>query len=277
MRTALLAAAAAALFAIVLGLSFPTDQLVRWGLARAPVPEARLITFQRAHLRPWGLLLEGARLRDPGGGPFYEADWLRFRPSWTGLAGDGLGRPWRVAAGALGGTIEASLGLDGGAQTVELTWADLDVGRLLAALHRPDQLSGRASGSTGLRVPVADAASGSGEVVLQDAVWQPALGALEDLPLHAERATLRWRLADGRFEVAAFDAHGREMNVAASGQVRLAGVADASTLDLRVTLTPLPGMPGKLRPLLDGLPRGADGTRDFVLTGTLDAPRIAPP
>jgi len=277
MRSALLGAAAAVLFLIVLGLSFPTDQLVRWGLARAPLPEARAITFRHAHLRPWGLVLEGASLRDPGGGPLYEADWLRVRPSWSGLASERLGRPWRVAAGALGGTIDGSLDLDRGARTVELTWADLDVGRLLAALHRPDQLSGRASGSTGLRVPATDAASGSGEVVLQDAVWQPALGAFEDLPLHAERATLRWTLADGRFDVAALEVRGREMNVAASGQVHLAGAAAASTLDLRVTLTPLPDMPGKLRPLLDGLPRGADGTRDFVLTGTLDAPRITPP
>ena len=67
MRSALLGAAAAALFLIVLGLSFPTDQLVRWGLARAPLPEARAITFRHAHLRPWGLVLEGASLRDPSG------------------------------------------------------------------------------------------------------------------------------------------------------------------------------------------------------------------
>jgi hypothetical protein len=36
-------------------------------------------------------------------------------------------------------------------------------------------------------------------------------------------------------------------------------------------------MPDQMRQLLDALPRGADGTRDFVLAGTLDAPRIARP
>jgi type II secretion system protein N len=273
MRTVLVVAAATALFVIVLAVSFPTDQVVRWGLARAPLPDGRFISFQHARLRPWGLLLDGATLREPDGGALYEADWLRLRPSWTGLVRDRLGRPWRVAAGLLGGTIDANLGLDGGAQTIDLTWADLDVGRLLARLQRPDRLSGRSSGSTDLRVAAGAPASGSGEVVLRDAVWQPPIDVLADLPLHADRATLRWGLADRRVEVASFDLHGREMNLAASGQVH---VADG-TLDLRVTVTPLPGMPARLRQLLDGLPPGTDGARDFVLAGTLDAPRIAPP
>jgi hypothetical protein len=67
------------------------------------------------------------------------------------------------------------------------------------------------------------------------------------------------------------------MNLAASGHVQVAAALDASTLDLHVTLTPQPGMSATMRQLLDGLPRGADGTRDFVLAGTLDAPRIARP
>jgi type II secretion system protein N len=273
MRTAFVSAAAVALFAVVLGVSFPTDQVARWALARALLPEGRFLTFQRAHLRPWGLLLDGATLREPDGGPLYQADWLRLRPSWSGLVRDRLGRPWRVAAGVLGGTIDANLGLDDGAQTIELTWADLDVERLLATLRRPERLSGRSSGSTGLRVAEGAPASGSGEMVLRDAVWQPPLDVLADLPLHADRATLRWGLADRRVEVASFDLHGREMNLAASGQVH---VADG-TLALHVTLTPLPGMPARLRQLLEGLPRGTDGTRDFLLAGTLDAPRITPP
>jgi type II secretion system protein N len=265
-----LVGAATAVFGLVLALSFPTDELARWGLAHAPLPNGRFITFERAHLRPWGLVLDGATLRRPDGGALYAADWLRLRPAWSG-------RPWRVAAGLLGGTVDARLGTDGGAQTIELTWADLDVGRLLAALQRDDRLSGRASGSSGLRVMVGDSASGSGEIVLRDAVWQPSLGALADAPVHAERATLRWDLAGRRLSVAAFDLRGQEMNLAASGHVQVAAALDASTLDLHVTLTPQPGMPDQMRQLLDALPRGADGTRDFVLAGTLDAPRIARP
>jgi len=270
MRRALLVAATTAVFAVVLALSFPTDELARWGLARAPLPDGCFITFERAHLRPWGLVLDGATLRRPDGGALYAVDWLRLRPSWSVP-------PWRLAAGLLGGTVDARLGTDGGAQTIEVTWADLDLGRLLAALQRGDRVSGRASGSTGLRVTAGNPPSGSGEIVLRDAIWQPSLGALADAPVHAERATLRWDLAGRSLSVAAFDLQGREMNLAASGHVQVATALDASTLDLHVTLTAQPAMPDQMRQLLDGLPRGADGTRDFVLAGTLDAPRIARP
>jgi type II secretion system protein N len=269
-QRALLVAAATAVFGVVLTLSFPTDELARWGLARAPLPDGRFITFERAHLRPWGLVLDGATLRRPDGGALYAADWLRLRPAWSRP-------PLRLAAGLLGGTVDARLGTDGGAQTIELTWADLDLGRLLAALQRGDRVSGRASGSTGLRLTAGDAPSGSGELVLRDAVWHPSLGALADAPVHAEHATLRWDLADRRLSVAAFDLQGQEMHLAASGHIQVAAALDASTLDLHVSLTPQPGMPEQMRQLLDGLPRGADGTRDFVLAGTLDAPRIARP
>src|SRR5262249_5906473 len=95
MRRALLVAAATAVFAVVLALSFPTDELARWGLARAPLPDGRFITFERAHLRPWGLVLDGATLRRPDGGALYTADWVRLRPSWGR-------RPWRPAAGLPG-------------------------------------------------------------------------------------------------------------------------------------------------------------------------------
>ena len=270
MRRALPVAAGTAVFAVVLALSFPTDELARWGLARAPLPDGCFITFERAHLRPWGLVLDGATLRRPDGGALYAVDWLRLRPSWSVP-------PWRLAAGLLGGTVDARLGTDGGAQTIEVTWADLDLGRLLAALQRGDRVSGRASGSTGLRVTAGNPPSGSGEIVLRDAIWQPSLGALADAPVHAERATLRWDLAGRSLSVAAFDLQGREMNLAASGHVQVAAALDASTLDLHVTLTAQPAMPDQMRQLLDGLPRGADGTRDFVLAGTLDAPRIARP
>jgi type II secretion system protein N len=270
MRRALPVAAATAVFAVVLALSFPTDELARWALARAPLPDGWFITFERAHLRPWGLVLDGATLRRPDGGALYAADWLRLRPSWSGP-------PWRLAAGLLGGTADARLGTDGGVQSIELTWADLDLGQVLAALQRGDRVSGRASGSTGLRVTAGDSASGSGEIVLRDAVWQPSLGALADAPVHADRATLRWDLDGRHLAVAAFELQGREINLAAKGNIQVAAALDASTLDLHVTLTPQPGMPEQMRRLLDGLPHGADGTRDFVLAGTLDAPRIARP
>jgi type II secretion system protein N len=278
MRTLLRGAlAAAALFAVVLGLTFPTDQLVRWALARLPFPDGHALTFRSARLRPWGLVLDGAAYRRSDGHAVVETDWLRLRPSWTAFLRDRLGRPWHVGAGVFGGMIDARIGADGGGPVIDLSWTDVEVGRLLAALERDDPLSGRSTGSAALRLPVADAASGSGEVTLRTAVWQLPFEMLEDVPLHADQATLRWSLAEQRLQVASLDVRGEEIDLTARGQVKLAPALGASALDVHMTVTPLPGIPPGLRHLLDGLPRRPDGVRDFRLTGTLNAPHIGPP
>lgn len=269
--------AGAVLFAVVLGLTFPTDQLVRHLLARMPLPDGHALTFQHARLRPWGLVLDDAAYRRPDGSAVLETEWLRLRPSWTSLWGDRLGRPWHVAAGAFGGTVAGRLDAGDSGRSIDVTWTDVDVGRLLVALQRGDSLAGRATGRTALRLARTDPASGNGELTLRAASWQAPLDALRHVPLHADSATLRWTLGDGRLDVSRADWRGAELDLTAQGQVRLADDLGRSVLDLRVTIAPLPGAPLALRRLLDGLPPRPDGVRDFRLTGTLDAPRVAPP
>jgi type II secretion system protein N len=276
MRTALKAIiAASVLFAVVLGLTFPTDELVRRVLTRIPLPEGHLLTFQHAHLRPWGLVLDDAAYRRTDGAPVLETDWVRLRPSWTSLWRDRLGRPWDASAGVFGGTVDARIDAVGSGRSLEASWTDIDVARLLAALQRDDPLAGRATGRATLRLPLVDPASGDGELVLRAVSWQPPLEALDDVPLHADTATLRWALADHRVEVSTVDLRGDELDLTAAGAVRLAQQVGDSTLDLHVTIDPQPGAPRELRRLLDGLPRRDDGVHDFRLTGTLDAPRIS--
>jgi type II secretion system protein N len=278
MRTVLKAAVAAAvLFAVVLWLTFPTDQLVRRALERVPVPDGHVITFQHARLRPWGLVLDDAAYRRSDGQPVIETDWVRIRPSWTSFWRDRLGRPWHVAAGVFGGETDARIDVDGGRRNIDVTWTDIDVGSLLDAVQRDDPLTGRSTGHALLRLPSTDPASGEGELTLRGATWQPPVEALEDVPLHADTAMLRWSLGDRRLQLSSLDVRGEEVDLTAQGQVRLAQALGASALDLRFTIAPLPGAPLELRRLLDGLPRRPDGVRDFRLTGTLNAPRIAPP
>jgi type II secretion system protein N len=276
MRTLAKAAlAAAVLFVVVLALTFPTDQLVRRGLARIPLPEeGHFLTFQRARLRPWGLVLDGAAYRRGDGSAVLETDWLRVRPSWTSFWRDRLGRPWHVAAGVFGGTVDGRITTGADGQTVDVSWTEVDVGRLLASLQRQDPLRGRATGRLALHLPISDPASGEGELTLRAASWQLPL---EDVPLHADTATLRWTLGDRRVEVSSVDLRGEEIDLTAQGQIRLAQALGGSALDLHVTIAPLPGAPLELRRLLDGLPRRADGAHDFRLTGTLYAPRVSPP
>lgn len=265
------------LFAVVLGLTFPTDQVVHWVLGRVAFPEEHFVTFRSAHLRPWGLVLDGVAYRRRDGEAVIASDWVRVRPSWTAFWRDRLGRPWHVSAGIFGGTMDGRLGPDGTAQLVDLSWTDVDVGSLLAAFQRQDPLKGRSGGRATLRWPAIDPASGEGELTLRSAVWQPPLEALEDVPIHADSATLRWSLGERRLELSRFDMRGTEVDLTAQGTVRLAEALGRSVLDVHVTIAPLPGVPAELRRLLDGLPRRADGVRDFRLTGTIDGPRVTPP
>ena len=192
-------------------------------------------------------------------------------------ARDRLGRPWHVAAGVFGGTVDSRIDADEGAKSIEASWTDIDLGLLLAALKRSDPLTGRATGRVTLRVGSTDAAAGEGELTLRGAAWDPPQDELADVLLHADTATLRWNLAEHRLEIASFELHGEEVDMTARGQVKVAEQFGQSPLDLHVTIEPLPGAPLELRRLLDGLPQRSDGVRDFRLTGVIDAPRVAPP
>ena len=72
--------AAAVLFAVVLGLTFPTDQVVRQVLSGVPLPDDHAITFLHARLRPWGLILDDAAYRQSDGRPVVEADVAAAAP-----------------------------------------------------------------------------------------------------------------------------------------------------------------------------------------------------
>lgn len=278
MRTFLKAAlAAAVLFGVVLALTFPTDQVVRRVLAGLPLPDGYALTFQRARLRPWGLVLDGAAYRGRDGQPVVEAAWLRVRPSWTSLWRDRLGRPWHVAAGLFDGEVDARLDLQERGRRADLSWSDIDVASLLAAFQREDPLAGRTTGRAAVHLPAGSPASGDGELTLREAMWEPPIEALADVPLHAETAEIAWTLGDRRLAITRGDVAGEELDLTAQGQVRLDESFGASALDVRVTITPLPGAPVELRRLLDGLPRRADGVHDFRIAGTINAPRIAPP
>jgi type II secretion system protein N len=269
--------AATVLFTVVLTLTFPTDELVRWVLAHVPVPQGYVLTFQRARLRPWGLVLDDAAYRHDDGKPVVETRWLRFRPSWTAFWSDRLGRPWHVAAGVFGGTIDGTITAEPAAQLVDVSWTDVDVAGLLAAIQREGLLTGRSTGHASLRLPLSDPASGEGDFTLRAAAWQPPLEALQDVPIHADRASVRWTLADGRVQLSSLDVRGEEVDLTAQGTLRLEQAIGASRVDLRMTIAPLPGIPPELRRLLDGLPKRADGVHDFLVTGTIDAPHVSAP
>ena len=74
-----------------------------------------------------------------------------------------------------------------------------------------------------VRLPMTEPPSGEVEVTLRSASWQPPLDALDDVPIHADTASLRWTLGDQSLRLAAVNLRGEELDLTAQG---LDGVAE---------------------------------------------------
>ncbi len=258
---------AGAIFAGVVALTFPTDVLVRWALARALPPGGPRLEFDHATLRPWGVRLAPVTLRDAQGYRLAAADWLLARPSLPGFLHDRAGRPWHATGAAYGGTFAALVGRE----ATDLEWHDLDLARMPTLKVGGERLAGTTGGAATLK-----GAAGEGTLGVRGMTWPSAarffVGA-EALPIDG---TVWWTLAGGRLGLDAVTAHGAGVEAKGSGSVRLATTLGRSALDLQVTLAPGPDTPPGLRRLIADLPPSADGadTRRVAISGTIEAPRF---
>lgn len=264
-------------FSGVLALTFPTDTVIRWVLDRVVPPGTQVITFSSARLRPWGIVFNDLLVRSPEGRDVLAATYFRFRPSWLAFLRDPLGRPWHITAETCLGEIDGTLDLQNNVRTFDLTWEDVDLATCLPMLGHALPLAGRATGTTRLVLPATSPAEGEGTVELAHATWEPPLPQFEDMPLRADRAGLRWTLKEQRLVLSDVAAEGPDLQLTAEGHARLAQSFGQSTLRFRVTLTPQPGAPPRLARMLENLPRGPNGSRDFLIVGTLDAPELTRP
>ena len=253
---------AGAIFAGVVALTFPTDALVRRGLARALPPGGPRLEFDHATLRPWGVRLAPVTLRDAQGYRLAAADWLLARPSLPGFLHDRAGRPWRATGVAYGGTFAALVGRE----ATDLEWHDLDLARMPTLKLGGERLGGTTGGAATLK-----GAAGEGTLEVRRMTWPSAarfLVGAEAIPIDA---TVWWTLAGD-----AITANGAGVEAKGIGSVRLASPLGRSALDVHLTLTPGPDTPPGLRVLIAGLPPSADGAdaRRLAVTGTIEAPRF---
>ena len=256
---------AGAIFAGVVALTFPTDALVRRGLARALPPGGPRLEFDHATLRPWGVRLAPVTLRDAQGYRLAAADWLLARPSLTGFLHDRAGRPWRATGVAYGGTVAALVGRE----ATDLEWHDLDLARMPTLKLGGERLGGTTGGAATVKGVAAE-----GTLEVRGMTWPSAarffVGA-DALPIDG---TVWWTLAGGRLALDNITAHGAGVEAKGTGSVRLANPLGRSALDVQLTLAPGPDTPPALRALIAGLPPSADGAAALAVTGTLDAPRF---
>ena len=258
---------AGAIFAGVVALTFPTDALVRWALARALPPGGPRLDFDHATLRPWGVRLAPVTLRDAAGYRLAAADWLLAHPSLPGFLHDRTGRPWRATGAAYGGTFAALLGRE----ATDLEWHDLDLARMPTLKVGGERLEGTTGGAATLK-----GAAGEGTLGVRRMTWPSAarfLVGAEAMPIDA---TVWWTLAGRRLALDAVTAHGAGVEAKGAGSVRLATPLGRSALDFHLTLAPGPDTSPGLRRLIADLPASAEGTdvRHLAVTGTIDAPRF---
>ncbi|MGH7893599.1 MAG: type II secretion system protein GspN [Candidatus Binatia bacterium] len=265
-----------AAFVAGIALTFPTDAITRRVLAATPLPDGMRLSFARARLRPNGLLLDDVHVTRRDGAAAFDAEWVRLRPSLWGLWHDG-GRPWTVAAATCQGAVEIGVGLDPTATPVTITLANVQVATCVPYLTRPFAAHGRVSGTIHARFAPRDLTSGEAALDLRDASWRLG-GALEDLEIRADVATMRGRLAERRFELETFEVSGADLRATGRGSVRLVDPPTESVLDVRLSVTPGRTMPLVLRRWFDaapGPPPDPTGTRTFRLQGTVANPRLA--
>ena len=259
---------AAAVFAGVVALTFPTDALVRWALVRALPPGAPRVEYGRATLRPWGLRLEPVTLRDAIGYRLAVAERLTAFPSLRGLLRDGTGRPWHATGAAYGGTFTALLDRD----AVDLAWRDVDLTRLPGLAVAGERLAGSAAGQA--RVAGTPPAA-TGTFALQASTWPGVARILVGPEAMPVVATASWTLADGKLALDAISGRGAGVAAEGAGSLRLGSPLGRSALDLHVRLVPGPDTSDGLRRLITDLPAaaGSGEARRVTITGTLDAPR----
>jgi type II secretion system protein N len=259
MTARLLAVLAALLaFGAALAFTFPTDLVVRRALARATPYGWPAVVFREARLRPAGLVLGDVTLRDPAGVALAHAASVRLRPSLWSLVAGGGGLPWHVEAHACGGTAEATLAADGAATALAVTWAEADLAACPPLAIAGGALAGRARGAARLRFPAAAPAEGGGDLEVVGATWR---GTGFPAVLHADTASVRWRLAAGRVTLDTLDLSGPEVSLSGRGEIRLAAPVAESPVAL--TLAVRPG--------------GAGAPRPLAVVGTLGRPQVVLP
>lgn len=276
-RWLLIAAAALALFVGFAALLFPADAWVRSLVARQTAPGWPAITFERVTLRPAGIRLEDVTIRAAADGPvLVKADWVRLRPSWWALVSRAGGFPWRINAELCGGRAEGLVTAEAGATAIDARWENHDLARCKVLPLGAGALTGHSRGTARLRLVPGAPTEGSGDLELRDAAWQ-GMGRLALIgAVHADVATVRWQLDDGRIAIEDLDLKGPEVLVTGGGTVELAEPFPASRLDLAVDAQRGPRAPQRIAFLFTlGQPsdQPPPTSRHFDIGGTVAAPQ----
>src|SRR5439155_906845 len=115
-----------------------------------------------------------------------------------------------------------------------LTWHGVDLAACPPLALAAGALAGRATVTA--RIQFAPLA-GEGTVEVRAGEWRGTAGPLLAVgTLHAERASLGWRLVGDRVALTSLELHGPEVSAEGEGMVRLAAPPEAGGLELRLAI-----------------------------------------
>ena len=272
-RIAAVAAVALAVFVAVIAVTFPTDAILRALIARVTPSGSLSVSFAHAHVRPWGLRVDGVGVRAPDGSLVADAEWVSARPSLLGFVRDRTGRPWNLGAGTCGGRIDAVVDRDDGGSAASITWNDLDLARCRPVALLGQTVAGVVDGTAVVR---GAGTAAEGRIGVRGGVWKGAgrfVPALETL--HADPASVAWTLQGNRVELSAIAVDGPDVHASGGGTVEVARAPRDSRLALSLTVAPGPQAPPGFRDLLARLPpAGDDDARRLEVGGTLAFPQL---
>lgn len=279
--TALYVGFTAVLFVVFLVVTFPYDVLVRRALAGLRGAPVR-VEFADARFA-WhrGIELTGVSLRsDAAAAPVLEAESLAVRPQLGQLL---RGNPYALdlSAELYGGTAHATADLGGGRIAGEVEFEAVSLGRYrpLAMMLEEGRLGGRVDARLVFEAAREAPAAGqaTGKVTLSRAALQEAKIAGFGVPdIHLDEVLVEFGFQNGRVDLQKLDARGKEIILAADGQITLREPVVDSVLNLRATIMAGPEAPDAIRGLLQLVPRPAGAADDAPVrvTGTIARPRI---
>lgn len=262
---------------VVLGafaVFFPTEDLVRRALDG--LGGSFRVVFRAAHLRPWGLVVEGVSVQLPDGRTLLTLESVRMRPSIRGLISLD-GRPWHIVARLCDGdlTFDVDAGSTGG--TLKSDWNGLQLER--CGFPAPfDTFKGRLTGDFDLTATGTPShATGAGRLQM-DGIQTPFPegGALGLAQLQLEQFVTDWKFDGEAIKLSGLSAKTPEVIAQGDGSIFPRGNLGESRLQLRLTAKPQPYAPANVRKLFEGLPAvpGEPDARLVIVEGTLNAPRV---
>jgi len=268
------------LFAAFLLVTFPYDVLVRRALAGFN-GGALSVGFQDAGFA-WhrGIALDRLTLHSAEAIPVLEIDRMWVRPSLGQLV---RGNPYAIELQAemYGGSARADADFSEGRLSGNVALEALSLGRYrpLAGMLEEGRLGGRVDATLSFETTAADPNAGqaTGAIRLSRAAIEAAKISGFGVPdIHVDEGDVEFTYRNGRIDLAALKAHGKEIILEADGQVTLRNPAVDSILNLRAIIGPGPEAPDPIRGLLELIPRpaGAGADSPVRITGTIARPRV---